>query len=63
MTFQEDNSRVSKGHGARNLSVLRRLALNLLRQEPSKGSLKMKRNKAGLDNNFLLKILSDSGLF
>lgn len=45
------------------MSILRRLALNLIRQDTSKGSLKMKRYKAGLDDNFLLQILANSGLF
>lgn len=61
--FKEDDSRLREGHAPRNMSLLRRLALNLLRQETSKGSLKMKRYKAGLDNNFLLKILTESGMF
>ena len=47
----------------RNMTLLKRLALNLLRQDTSKGSLKMKRYQAGLDNNFLLQILASSGLF
>lgn len=58
VVFAEDACRVRKDHAPRNLSLLRRLALNLLRQEPSKASLKMKRYRAGLDNKFLLKILS-----
>jgi|GEM_PF-4114328 len=45
------------------MTVLRRLALNLPRQDTSKVSLKMKRYQAGLDNNFLLQILANSGLF
>ena len=56
--FQEDASRIRKDHAPRNMSLLRRLALNLLRQEPSKGSLAMKRYRAGLDNQFLLQILN-----
>ena len=32
-------------------------------QDDSKGSLKMKRYQAGLNNNFLLQILSNSGIF
>lgn len=63
VTFSEDSCRIRRGHGAHNLSLLRRMALNLLRLEKSKGSLKMKRYRAGLDNQFLLKILRDSGLF
>lgn len=58
VVFNEDASRIRKDHAPRNMSVLRRLALNLLRQEPSKGSLAMKRYRAGLDDQFMLQILS-----
>ncbi|HPR33823.1 MAG TPA: ISAs1 family transposase, partial [Prolixibacteraceae bacterium] len=43
---------------AQNFAIIRKIALNLLKQEDSKKlSLKTKRLKAGWDNNFLLKIL------
>ena len=61
--FSEDDSRIRKDHAPRNMTVLKRLALNLLRHDNSKGSLKMKRYQAGLNNNFLLQILSSSGIF
>lgn len=61
--FSEDNSRIRKDHAPRNMTILKRLALNLLRHDNSKGSLKMKRYQAGLNNNFLLQILSNSGIF
>lgn len=61
--FAEDDSRIRQNHAPRNMSLLRRLALNLLRQDTSKGSLKMKRYQAGLNNSFLLQILSNSNLF
>ncbi|NEO02346.1 MAG: ISAs1 family transposase [Moorea sp. SIO3I7] len=60
VTFKEDASRVRQGHGAENLGLLRRLSVNLLKREPSKQSLKMKRYRAGIDNSFLMKILSAS---
>lgn len=60
VVFAEDSSRIRSQHGARNLSILRRLALNLLRQHPGRGSLKMKRYRAGLDDQFLLEILAAS---
>ncbi|UIE38761.1 ISAs1 family transposase [Leptodesmis sichuanensis] len=60
VVFNEDASRIRKDHAPQNMSVLRRLALNLLRQEPSKGSLAMKRYRAGLDDQFMLQILSAS---
>jgi predicted transposase YbfD/YdcC len=59
--FGEDNSRIRQGHSARNISLMRRFTLNLLRQETSNTSLIMKRYKAAMDNDFLLKILADSG--
>jgi predicted transposase YbfD/YdcC len=61
--FAEDDSRIRKDNAPRNMTLLKRLALNLLRQDTSKGSLKMKRYRAGLDNNFLLQILSHFGIF
>lgn len=57
VTFREDHSRVRKGHGPENFAVLRHLALNLLRQEPSKKSIPRKRLACALDNTYLLKIL------
>jgi predicted transposase YbfD/YdcC len=57
VTFHEDSSRVRAGHGAENFGLLRRLALSLLKQDDSKGSLKGKRLRAGWDNDFLLRIL------
>jgi predicted transposase YbfD/YdcC len=61
--FREDASRIREGHSARNMSLLRRLTLNILRQDKSKGSLTMKRYKAGLNNNFLVSVLLDSVMF
>ncbi len=58
VVFNEDAARVRKDHAPRNLSLLRRFALNLLRQESSKGSLAMKRYRAGLDDQFMLQILA-----
>jgi predicted transposase YbfD/YdcC len=60
VVFGEDASRIRTQNAARNLSILRRLALNLLRQHSGKGSLKMKRYRAGLDNGFLQEILCAS---
>jgi predicted transposase YbfD/YdcC len=57
--FREDESRARTGHADRNLAVLRRLALNLLRQEASaKVGTRAKRLKAGWDQTYLLKILA-----
>jgi len=58
VTFNEDQSRVRKGHAAENLSRLRRIALNMLQRETSgTRSIRLKRLKAGWDHDYLLQIL------
>jgi hypothetical protein len=56
--MNEDQTRNRKGHGPENLALLRRLALNLARLEPSKGSMKGKLKRAGWDNAFLAQLLA-----
>lgn len=59
VAFREDESRIRIGNAAANLSILRRLALNLIQQEKSsKRGVRVKRMRAGWDNAYLLKILS-----
>lgn len=58
VAFGEDQSRVRKDHGDRNLAVLRRIALSLLRREKSvKVGARNKRLKAGRNRSYLLKVL------
>ena len=52
--------RIRQGYAAENMALLRRLSVSLLKREPSRMSLNMKRYTAALDNNFLLKILAAS---
>ena len=56
--FKDDLSRYRTGHGARNMAVVRRFALNLVRINPQKGSIKTKRKSAGWDPAFMREILS-----
>ena len=58
VTCNEDQARNWKGRCAENLALLRKLALNLARLEPGKGSMRGKLKKAGWDNNLLISILS-----
>ena len=59
VTFNEDASRIRKDHAPENFALLRRMANHLLLQEKTfKGSLKMKRYQAGLDNDYMITILS-----
>jgi len=61
VTFCEDNSRIRRNNSPENFSLLRRLAVNLLKQETTfKGSFKMKRYKAAMDNDYLMKVLTSA---
>jgi predicted transposase YbfD/YdcC len=58
VTFREDQSRVTERAAQANLAVVRRLALNLTRQEETKMSLAKKRFAAALDTDYLEEILN-----
>jgi predicted transposase YbfD/YdcC len=58
IAFREDDCRIREGNGAENFTVLRHIALNLLRRDNSaRRSLRAKRKKAAWDDDYLLKIL------
>jgi len=58
VTFREDESRKRAGKTAKNFTVVRRIALNLLRTcDELKISLKRKRLKAGWDEGYLRTLL------
>ena len=59
VAFSEDDSRVRAGNAAENFSVLRRMALNMLKREStSKGGVAAKRKRAGWDEDYLLTVLA-----
>jgi len=55
--FKDDLSRYRSGHGAKNMAVVRRFALGLVRANKAKGSVKTRRKCAGWGPKFLLEIL------
>ena len=57
VTFNEDQSRLRAGHGAKNMAVVRHFALNLVRQVADKRSIKRRRKRAAWDPKNLLDIL------
>ncbi len=58
VAFREDNQKAKAGHLSENFSLLRRIALNYLKQDKKvKAGIEIKRKKAGWDNNYLLHIL------
>jgi predicted transposase YbfD/YdcC len=58
VTFHEDRSRIKKENAPENFGLLRRLALCLLKKEPtSKRSIKGKRLRASWDEGYLRRVL------
>ena len=55
--FGDDLSRYRTGHGAKNMAIVRRFALGLVRANKRKGSVKTRRKSASWDPKFLLEIL------
>jgi predicted transposase YbfD/YdcC len=52
-----DQARNRSGNGPENLALLRRMALNLARTEPTKGSMRGKIKKAGWSDDFMLDMV------
>jgi predicted transposase YbfD/YdcC len=55
--FKDDLSRYRSGHGAKNMAIIRRFALGLVRANKTKGSVKTRRKSASWNTDFLLEIL------
>ena len=57
VTMNEDGARNRTGNGPENLAILRRMALNLARAEPSKGSMRGKFKRAGWQNEYMIDLI------
>lgn len=58
VTFHEDYARNRKDHSAANMATMRRFALNLIKQDKTtKGSIKVRRKRAGWKDEYLLTLL------
>jgi len=56
--FGEDANRARTNHSAENLALIRRMALNLLRNNgPTKDSLKRRKLRACLNDDYRFKLL------
>lgn len=62
VVFREDARRLYDRTAAENVAFLNRLALSLLRGDPSKGSLKIKRKRAGWNIQYLAQLLGFPGI-
>lgn len=58
ISFGEDQSRIQERHAAENFGLLRKMALSLLKRNPTKKSIARKRKAAALDTDFLEEILT-----
>jgi len=59
VSFREDESRIWEKNGAENVAILRRIALNLLKQEKTaKVGIETKRLMAGWNEAYLIKLLN-----
>jgi predicted transposase YbfD/YdcC len=59
VSFDEDACRIRQDQGAQTFSVLRHIALNLLRRESRhKRGIKARRKRAGWDRDYLLQVLT-----
>jgi predicted transposase YbfD/YdcC len=58
VSFGEDQSRIHERHGAENFGLLRKMALSLLKRNPTKKSIARKRKAAALDTGFLEEVLA-----
>ena len=59
VSFDDDKNRSRTGNAQENLSIIKRIALNMLNKDKStKVGIKAKRKKAGWNNDYLQKIIS-----
>jgi predicted transposase YbfD/YdcC len=59
VTFREDDSRVRDRRAARNLAVLRKIAVNLVgRDRSAKASVRARRKKAAWNDDYMLQLLA-----
>ncbi|KLU14022.1 ISAs1 family transposase [Xenorhabdus griffiniae] len=55
--FHEDDCQIYRENAAENIAILRRIALNMLKQEKTKLSIRMKRKRAWMRIQFLEQVL------
>jgi predicted transposase YbfD/YdcC len=56
--FNEDKSRIRTAHGAENFGTMRRQTLGLLQRDTTlKQSIRLKRYRAAMDNDYLIRVL------
>ncbi|CDG21777.1 H repeat-associated protein yhhI [Xenorhabdus poinarii G6] len=57
VSFREDDCKIYRKNAAENIAILRRVALNMLKKETTKLSIRMKRKRAWMKIGFLEQVL------
>jgi predicted transposase YbfD/YdcC len=60
VTFGEDKARSRTGHGPANMATVRHFAFNILKTVADKRSLKLRRNRAARNNDYMALIIGKS---
>ena len=59
MGFREDEQRKRARHAVKNFAIVREIALNLLKRDKGKESLRSKRLKAAWNKSFLIGLIKN----
>ncbi|MBY5363109.1 transposase, partial [Rhizobium leguminosarum] len=57
VVFHDDLARLRTGFGPQNMAVVKHMAINLVRSANDRHSLKVRRKKANLNNDYLESII------
>jgi predicted transposase YbfD/YdcC len=60
VTFGEDKARAHTGHGPANMATVRHFAFNILRSVKDKRSLKLRRNKAARNTDYMANVIGQA---
>jgi predicted transposase YbfD/YdcC len=60
VTFNEDKARSRTGHGPANMATVRHFAFNILKAVNDKRSLKLRRNKAARNTDYMANIIGSA---
>ena len=61
VTFGEDDSRIRRGNGPENFTLLRRMAISILNQDTSsKRSIRQKARLASMNPDYMTKVLANA---
>lgn len=60
VVFKEDESRIRNKNAPKNMVVIRSTALNIVKKDQTKGSMRNKLKRTGWSDDYMLKVLSQN---